>query len=98
MVNFDFHEIAFAVPLLAFSLSALVRGRARATMWWALPLVLVKEDQGFTVAAIGALMWLASVPGVAAAPGDDPEDRRQRGGRRSSWSAGAWAGRWWRSR
>ena len=27
MVNFDFHEIAFAVPLLAFSLSALARGR-----------------------------------------------------------------------
>ena len=29
MVNFDFHEIAFAVPLLAFSLSALVRRRLR---------------------------------------------------------------------
>ena len=27
MINFDFHEIAFAVPLLAFSLSALARGR-----------------------------------------------------------------------
>ena len=27
MANYDFHEIAFAVPLLAFSLSALVRGR-----------------------------------------------------------------------
>ena len=33
MVNFDFHEIAFAVPLLAFSLSALVRGRTRAAVW-----------------------------------------------------------------
>src|SRR5215472_8465846 len=30
MIYFDFHEIAFAVPLLAFSLSALVRGRTRA--------------------------------------------------------------------
>src|SRR5215470_6608018 len=29
MVSFDFHEIAFAVPLLAFSLSALVRRRPR---------------------------------------------------------------------
>jgi uncharacterized membrane protein len=56
MVNFDFHEIAFAVPLLACSLSALVRGRMRAAAWWALPLVFVKEDQGFTVAAIGILM------------------------------------------
>jgi uncharacterized membrane protein len=53
MINFDFHEIAIAVPLLAFSLSALARGRLRATVRWALPLVLVKEDQGFTVAAIG---------------------------------------------
>ena len=53
MINFDFHEIAIAVPLLAFSLSALARGRVRATVLWALPLVFVKEDQGFTVAAIG---------------------------------------------
>jgi uncharacterized membrane protein len=59
MVDFDFHEIAFAVPLLAFSLSALVRGRPRAAVWWAMPLVFVKEDQGFTVAAIGLLMLTA---------------------------------------
>jgi len=58
MIDFDFHEIAFAVPLLAFSLSALLRGRTRAAVWWALPLVFVKEDQGFTVAAIGLLMVL----------------------------------------
>ncbi len=58
MVNYDFHEIAFAVPLLACSLSALVRGRMRAAVWWALPLVFVKEDQGFTVAAIGLIMAL----------------------------------------
>jgi uncharacterized membrane protein len=56
MVNYDFHEIAFAVPLLACSLSALTRGRMRAAVWWALPLVFVKEDQGFTLAAIGLLM------------------------------------------
>ena len=59
LVNFDFHEIAFAVPLLAFSLSALVRGRVRAAVLWALPLVLVKEDQGFTLAAIGIIIVLA---------------------------------------
>lgn len=59
MIDFDFHEIAFAVPLLAFSLSALIRGRTRAAVWWAVPLVFVKEDQGFTVAAIGLLMLLA---------------------------------------
>jgi uncharacterized membrane protein len=59
MINFDFHEIAFAVPLLAFSLSALVRGRRWAAMAWALPLVFVKEDQGFTVAAIGVLIIIS---------------------------------------
>ena len=56
MVTFDFHEIAFAVPLLAFSLSALVRRRLRPAVAWALPLVFVKEDQGFTVAAIGLVI------------------------------------------
>ena len=48
MADFEFHEIAFAVPLLAFSLSALVRGHLKAAVLWALPLVFVKEDQGFT--------------------------------------------------
>jgi uncharacterized membrane protein len=65
MVNFDFHELAFAVPLLAFSLSALVRGRIRAAAVWALPLVFVKEDQGFTVAAIGAVMLILAWRGRA---------------------------------
>jgi uncharacterized membrane protein len=60
MIYFDFHEVAFAVPLLAFSLSALVTGRIRAAAWWAVPLVFVKEDQGFTVAAIGFLIVLLS--------------------------------------
>ena len=63
LADFDFHEIAFAVPLLAFSLSALARGRLRATVWWALPLVFVKEDQGFTVAAIGIYLVLSSLRG-----------------------------------
>jgi len=70
MVNFDFHEIAFAVPLLAFSLSALVRRRPRPAILWALPLVFVKEDQGFTVAAIGLVM--AGMGLVMLARGDDP--------------------------
>jgi len=59
MANYDFHEIAFAVPLLAFSLSAMVRGRMRAAVLWGLPLVFVKEDQGFTLAVIGLIMIFA---------------------------------------
>jgi uncharacterized membrane protein len=58
LVENDFHEIAFAVPLLACSLSALICGRRRAAALWALPLVFVKEDQGLTVAAIGVIMIL----------------------------------------
>lgn len=59
-VTFDFHEIAFAVPLLAFSLSALGQRRLRAAAAWAVPLVLVKEDLGITVAAVGALIALTA--------------------------------------
>jgi uncharacterized membrane protein len=59
LVDYDFHEIAFAVPLLACSLSAMVRGRTRAAVVWAMPLVLVKEDQGFTLAAVGIIMAVA---------------------------------------
>ena len=55
-VGFDFHEIAFAVPLLAFSLSALGQGRLRAAVIWAIPLIVVKEDLGLTLAMIGALV------------------------------------------
>jgi uncharacterized membrane protein len=56
-VGFDFHEIAFAVPLLAFSLSALGQGRLGAASAWAIPLVLCKEDLGVTaVFGIGLLI------------------------------------------
>ncbi len=77
LAQFDFHEIAFAVPLLAFSLSALARGHTRAAVGWALPLVFVKEDQGFTVAAIGIYLIVAGLRARVPAPGDpaDPEGR-----------------------
>ncbi|MBC9716764.1 DUF2079 domain-containing protein [Streptomyces sp. TRM66268-LWL] len=59
-VDFDFHEIAFAVPLIAFSLEALLAERWRAALLWALPLVLVKEDQGPTLTAIALVVaWRA---------------------------------------
>ncbi|MGW4160705.1 DUF2079 domain-containing protein [Streptomyces sp. NPDC004788] len=55
---FDFHEVALAVPLLAWSLEALGRRRWRAAVAWAAPLLLVKEDLGFTLAAVGAYIAL----------------------------------------
>jgi uncharacterized membrane protein len=75
--QFDFHEIAFAVPLLAFSLSALARGQTRAAVCWALPLVFVKEDQGFTVAAIGIYLIVAGLRAKIPDPWDpaDPDGR-----------------------
>ncbi|MCD7441615.1 DUF2079 domain-containing protein [Streptomyces lincolnensis] len=57
-VDFDFHEICFAVPLIAFSLEAVLARRWRHALCWALPLVLVKEDLGLTVAAIGVVVAL----------------------------------------
>jgi len=57
-VGFDFHEVAFAVPLTAFAMVALAEQRWRAALGWALPLVLVKEDLGLTVAAIGGYLLL----------------------------------------
>ncbi|MEU6709413.1 DUF2079 domain-containing protein [Streptomyces wuyuanensis] len=55
-VGFDFHEVAFAVPLLACALTALANDRPRGAVLWALPLVLVKEDLGLTVAVIGVIV------------------------------------------
>nr|WTA00439.1 DUF2079 domain-containing protein [Streptomyces sp. NBC_00857] len=57
-VNFDFHEIAFAVPLIAFSLEALLTRRWRAALLWAVPLIFVKEDLGLTAAAIAVVVAL----------------------------------------
>jgi uncharacterized membrane protein len=72
MINFDFHEVAFAVPLLAFSGSALVRRRPWAAAGWAMPLVFVKEDQGLTVAMFGLVMLGSAVWVRAGAPGRRP--------------------------
>lgn len=55
-VDFDFHEICFAVPLLAFALEALLASRYRAALLWALPLILVKEDLGVTLAALALVV------------------------------------------
>ncbi|WP_345429415.1 DUF2079 domain-containing protein [Actinoallomurus vinaceus] len=57
-VAFDFHEVAFAVPILAFALTALADGRLRASAAWSLALLFVKEDMGLTVAAIGVLVMV----------------------------------------
>ncbi|MGW8764695.1 DUF2079 domain-containing protein [Streptomyces sp. NPDC055815] len=56
LIGFDFHEVAFAVPLLALACRALLDGRARAAACWAAALLLVKEDLGATAAVFGLLL------------------------------------------
>lgn len=56
-VAFDFHEVAFAVPLLAFSACALIEGRATPAVLWAAPLVAVKEDLGLTLFMVGVVVF-----------------------------------------
>ncbi|MHA3704092.1 DUF2079 domain-containing protein [Jatrophihabitans sp. YIM 134969] len=73
--NFEFHEVAFAVPMLAFASVAYAERRDVAAVAWAAPLVLVKEDLGLTLAVLGVLVAvrgrrrlgvLTAVGGVAA--------------------------------
>src|SRR4051812_43439238 len=58
LIGFDFHEVAFAVPLMALSMAAMVRRDHRTAVLWALPLLLVKEDLGLTLAALGVVVFL----------------------------------------
>ncbi|WP_184729248.1 DUF2079 domain-containing protein [Saccharopolyspora phatthalungensis] len=59
-VDFDFHEICFAVPLLAFVLEAMLARRWWRALAWCAPLVLVKDDLTLTAATIAALLaWQA---------------------------------------
>ncbi|MEP7054731.1 MAG: DUF2079 domain-containing protein [Actinomycetota bacterium] len=58
LIAFDFHEVCFAVPLLAFAVVALAERRWWPAVWWTLPLLLVKEDLGATVVAVGIYLLL----------------------------------------
>ncbi|OLO44613.1 DUF2079 domain-containing protein [Actinomyces oris] len=83
-VEAQFHEIAFAMPMLAYASVAFVERRWVAVTAWSAPLVLVKEDMGLTVLMIGVAVILTSLvpawyrtctiirPGGHGA--DDPDD------------------------
>lgn len=53
---FDFHEVAFALPLLAMSYGFLLRRQERTAVLWALPLMLVKEDSVFLILGIALVI------------------------------------------
>lgn len=57
-VAFDFHETCLAVAFVAFCVERLYRQEWWAAIAYALPLLLVKEDLGLTVAAIGLYIVL----------------------------------------
>ncbi len=54
----DFHEIAFAVPLLAIAIERLDAGRLRSAIVAALLLLLVKEDFGVVVAMFALVVGI----------------------------------------
>ncbi|MEX5295038.1 DUF2079 domain-containing protein [Kocuria sp. CPCC 205268] len=55
-VSVQFHEVAFALPLLVLALGGLVERRWTAAALWAAPVVFVKEDLGVTVAVLGLVL------------------------------------------
>lgn len=57
-VNFDFHEVALAMPLLALAGAAYLDRRWGRVALWSGLLLLVKEDMGVTVAALGVCLLL----------------------------------------
>jgi len=58
MVDFDFHEVAWGVPILAATIDALDRRDDRALLISAGLLMLVREDMGVIVVVIGLLRLL----------------------------------------
>ncbi len=58
LVGFDFHSLAFAVPILAVAIERADAGRWRAATFWILSLLLVKEDLALVVAAFGVYAFL----------------------------------------
>lgn len=57
MVNFQFHEVAFGVPLVALAVDALDRADDRALLLWSGLLLLVREDMGIIVAGLAFLRF-----------------------------------------
>ena len=58
LVGYDFHSLAFAVPILAVAIERADAGRWNAASVWILALLLVKEDLALVVAAFGVYALL----------------------------------------
>jgi uncharacterized membrane protein len=64
---FDFHEVALAVPVMAWMLERALAGRHRQAALVSLLLLLVKEDMGFVVAMLGIYLALRGSQRLGAA-------------------------------
>jgi uncharacterized membrane protein len=53
---FDFHEVSFALPILALVYARILQGRDGSAVWWATSLMLVKEDSVFLVLGISLIL------------------------------------------
>ncbi|SOD71927.1 predicted membrane protein DUF2079 [Jatrophihabitans sp. GAS493] len=89
LIDFDFHEIAFATPLLAFAIDALDRRDDRSLLIWSLLLFGVREDMGVVVALLGVLRILQ---GVRESPPDPA------GAQPAAANPSPATGSWWRRR
>ncbi len=58
LIDFDFHEVAFATPLLALAVDALDRRDDRTLLLWSVLLLLVREDMGVVVMLLAVLRLL----------------------------------------
>ena len=74
----QFHEIAFAVPMLAWASVAFVERRWKTCALWLVPLVLVKEDMGLTLIMAGGAIALRGWQEARASERDDAGSGRAR--------------------
>ncbi|WPR66287.1 DUF2079 domain-containing protein [Glutamicibacter protophormiae] len=56
IVNWDFHEIAFGVPIMAWIIWAFDKGRYWLVVGLSASLLLVREDMGITMVAVGIVL------------------------------------------
>jgi len=90
LADFDVHEIAFAVPLLAWVIDAVDRRSVRALLISAGLLLCVREDMGVLVFVVGVI-WLLWRPGASDPPAGEaakPPWFRERPLTRVDWAAG----------
>lgn len=56
MVNWDFHEVAFGVPLMAWVIWAFDRRRYWLVVGLSVPMLLIREDMGITLVAVAIVL------------------------------------------